>query len=47
MGLRIVIAHTWWKKLLHKFFPWALNRLIGVFLFLAVKLEFLLSSGIK
>ena len=21
-----VIAHTCWKKLLHKFFPWALNR---------------------
>ena len=23
-----VIAHTCWKKLLHKFFPWALNRLL-------------------
>ena len=23
-----VIALTWWKKLLHKFFPWALNRLL-------------------
>ena len=23
-----VIAHTLWKKLLHKFFPWALNRLL-------------------
>ena len=23
-----VIAHTWWKKLLKKFFPWALNCLL-------------------
>ena len=23
-----VIARTWWKKLLHKFFSWALNRFI-------------------
>ena len=23
-----VIAHTQWKKLLHKLFPWALNRLL-------------------
>ena len=22
-----VIAQTWWKKLLHKFFSWTLNRL--------------------
>ena len=23
-----VIAQTWWKKLLHKFFSWTLNRLL-------------------
>ena len=23
-----VLPETWWKKLLHKFFPWALNRLL-------------------
>ena len=23
-----VITQTWWKKLLHKFFSWTLNRLL-------------------
>ena len=22
------LAQTWWKKLVHKFFPWAQNRLL-------------------
>ena len=25
-----VIAQTWWKKLLHKFFSWALNRFLYI-----------------
>ena len=24
----LVIALSWWKKLLHKFFSWTLNRLL-------------------
>ena len=24
----LVIAYSWWKKLLHKFFSWTLNRLL-------------------
>ena len=24
----VVIAYNWWKKLLHKFFSWTLNRLL-------------------
>ena len=60
-----VIAHTKWKKLIHKFFPWALNRLLflrmpylrwmrifkrwfnRLFLCSGMKIEFLLSTGIK
>ena len=40
------------KKLLHKLFPWALNRLFNLwlnrfFLCSGMKIEFLLSTGIK
>ena len=28
-----VIAQTWWRKLLHKFFSWALNHLLERILF--------------
>ena len=50
-----LIAHTCWQKLLHKFFPWALNRLLfsksglinRFFLCSGMKIEFLFSTGIK
>ena len=53
-----VIAHTCWKKLLHKFFPRALNHLLFLqmrflkwmhwfFLCSGMKLEFFLTTGIK
>ena len=35
-----VIAQSWWKKLLLKFFPWALNHL----LFLRMHINFLKSG---
>ena len=50
-----VIAQSWWKKLLHKFFSWTLNRLLFLrmsyfkWMHISKKLfsRFLLCSGMK
>ena len=50
-----VIAQTWWKKLLHKFFSWTLNRLLflrmSYFKWMHISKKwlsrFLLCSGMK
>ena len=50
-----VIAQSWWKKLLHKFFSWTLNRLLFLrmsyfkWMHISKKLlsRFFLCSGMK
>ena len=50
-----VITQTWWRKLLHKFFSWALNRLLflrmSYFKWMHISKKrlsrFLLCSGMK